>query len=65
MKLKTILLSIFLLSIVAVNAQKFITTKGKDIIGIDGKPFLMKDENRKEAETKVKQWLEKIKLTKE
>jgi hypothetical protein len=45
MKLKTILLSIFLLSIVAVNAQKFITTKGKDIIGIDGKPFLMKGTN--------------------
>jgi len=45
MKLKTILLSIFLLSIVAVNAQKFITTKGKDIIDADGKPFLMKGTN--------------------
>jgi len=45
MKLKTILLGIFLISIVAVNAQKFITTKGKDIIGIDGKPFLMKGTN--------------------
>ena len=28
----------------------------------DGKAFLMKDENRKEAETKVKKWLRKIKI---
>ncbi|QEC67366.1 glycoside hydrolase family 5 protein [Panacibacter ginsenosidivorans] len=27
------------------NAQKFITTKGKNIIGVDGKPFLMKGTN--------------------
>jgi flavodoxin len=39
------------------------TTRGG--VDRDGKAFLMKDENRKEAETKVKQWLEKIKLTKE
>src|SRR6266581_7861425 len=35
------------------------TTRGG--VDRDGKAFLMKDENRKEAETKVKQWLEKIK----
>jgi flavodoxin len=39
------------------------TTKGG--VDGDGKAFLMKDENRKEAETKVKQWLQKIKLMKE
>ena len=39
------------------------TTRGG--VDRDGKAFLIKDENRKEAETKVKQWLEKIKLTKE
>lgn len=39
------------------------TTKG----GVDreDKAFLMKDENRKEAENKVKQWLKKIELMKE
>jgi len=42
--------------------EGFTTRGGADR---DGKAFLMKDENRKEAETKVKQWLEKIKLTKE
>jgi flavodoxin len=31
----------------------------------DGKAFLMKDENTKEAERKVKQWLEKIKVIKD
>jgi len=39
------------------------TTRGG--VDKDGKAFLTKDENRKEAEKKVKQWLEKIKLTKE
>src|SRR6266498_1341005 len=39
------------------------TTRGG--VERDGKPFLMKDENRKEAETKVKQWLEKIKVIKD
>ena len=36
------------------------TTRG----GVNGagKAFLMKDENRKEAETKVKKWLRKIKI---
>jgi flavodoxin len=38
------------------------TTRGG--VDRDGKAFLMKDENRKEAETKVKQWLEKIKVNK-
>jgi flavodoxin len=39
------------------------TTRG----GVDrnGKAFLMKNENRKEAETEVKKWLQKIKLMKE
>lgn len=31
----------------------------------DGKAFLTKEENRKEAETAVKQWLQKIKVIKE
>ena len=39
------------------------TTRGG--VDRDGKAFLMKDENRKEAETKVKQWLEKIKVIKD
>jgi flavodoxin len=38
------------------------TTRGG--VDRDGKAFLMKDENRKVAETKVKQWLEKIKVIK-
>lgn len=45
MKFKTIIF--WCLTMIAVNAsaQKFITTKGKDIIGVDGKPFLMKGTN--------------------
>jgi flavodoxin len=39
------------------------TTKGG--VDRDGKAFLVKDENRKEAEKEVKKWLQKIKLTKE
>ena len=39
------------------------TTRGG--VDRDGKAFLMKDENRKEAETKVKKWLQKIKVIKE
>jgi len=31
--------------IVHVHAQKFISTKGKDIVGVDGKPFLIKGTN--------------------
>jgi flavodoxin len=36
------------------------TTRGG--VDRDGKAFLMKDENRKEAETEVKKWLRKIKI---
>ena len=46
MKLKKCLL--LLLTIVVINAeaqQKFITSKGKEIIGTDGKPFLIKGTN--------------------
>jgi len=39
------------------------TTRGG--LESDGQPRLSKDENAKEAETKVKKWLEKIKLIKE
>lgn len=39
------LLVIFLFVALQLHAQKFITTKGKDIIGTDGKPFLMKGTN--------------------
>jgi len=39
------------------------TTRGG--VDRDGKAFLMKDENRKEAERKVKQWMEKIKVIKD
>ena len=38
------------------------TTKGG--MDSDGQPRLMKDENRKEVETKVKKWLQKIKVIK-
>ena len=39
------------------------TTRGG--VDKDGKAFLTKDENRKEAEVEVKQWLQKIKVIKE
>jgi len=39
------------------------TTKGG--VDKDGKAFLTKDENRKKAETEVKEWLQKIKVIKE
>jgi flavodoxin len=39
------------------------TTRGG--LDNDGKAFLTRDENRKEAETAVKQWLQKIKVIKE
>lgn len=45
MKFKFTLLFCLLLIIVNVHAQKFISTKGKDIVGIDGKPFLIKGTN--------------------
>jgi len=45
MKFKSTLLFCLLLMIVNVHAQKFISTKGKDIIGVDGKPFLIKGTN--------------------
>ncbi|MEP6844627.1 MAG: cellulase family glycosylhydrolase [Panacibacter sp.] len=45
MKLKTILLYGVLLLTISATAQKFISTKGKDIIGVDGKTFLMKGTN--------------------
>ncbi len=47
MKLKQILLYIILASVTFLPAQtkKFITVKGKEIIGVDGKPFLMKGTN--------------------
>jgi len=47
MKLKHLLLLIAIASVSILNAQtkKFITVKGKEIIGVDGKPFLMKGTN--------------------
>ena len=45
MKLKTIFFCCFVIIVIHATAQKFITTKGKDIIGVDGKPFLMKGTN--------------------
>ena len=47
MKLKQVLLFIILASATFLPAQtkKFITVKGKEIIGVDGKPFLMRGTN--------------------
>src|SRR5678816_4404165 len=45
MKHKIIFFCCLLTFAIQTNAQKFITTKGKDIIGVDGKPFLMKGTN--------------------
>lgn len=45
MKRITIVLACVLFAGAHVHAQKFISTKGKDIIGVDGKPFLMKGTN--------------------
>ena len=47
MKLKQFLLFIILASATFLSAQtkKFITVKGKEIIGVDGKPFLMRGTN--------------------
>src|SRR5437667_12492410 len=47
MQFKTFFFTLLFASIIATNiyAQKFITTKGKDIIGVDGKPFLIKGTN--------------------
>src|SRR2546423_1136402 len=47
MKLKTVFFTFLFISTIAVHVypQKFITTKGKDIIGIGGKPFLIKGTN--------------------
>lgn len=46
MKFKKFFLVFFLVACITnAHSQKFITTKGKDIIGVDGKPFLMKGTN--------------------
>jgi len=45
MKHKILLTLLLVYSTANVHAQKFISTKGKDIIGVDGKPFLMKGTN--------------------
>jgi endoglucanase len=47
MKLKTLFFILLLTSTITAHVYppKFITTKGKDIIGIDGKPFLIKGTN--------------------
>ncbi len=46
MKLKiTLLVSLSLILLAANAQQKFISTKGKEIIGTDGKPFLIKGTN--------------------
>ncbi|MGI8950399.1 MAG: glycoside hydrolase family 5 protein [Chitinophagaceae bacterium] len=46
MKLKTFFfIFAFALLLASARAQKFISTKGKDIIGVDGKPFLIKGTN--------------------
>lgn len=45
MKFRTLLLCSVTVFAISASAQKFITTKGKDIIGIDGKPFMMKGTN--------------------
>jgi aryl-phospho-beta-D-glucosidase BglC (GH1 family) len=46
MKFKLVLtFLLFTLGPAAIHAQKFISTKGKDIIGVDGKPFLIKGTN--------------------
>lgn len=44
------------------KVQEGFTIKGG--MDSDGQPFLTKDKNRKEAETKVKQWLQKLKVIK-
>jgi endoglucanase len=46
MKFKCVFLScVIVLTIANVSAQKFVSTKGKDVIGVDGKPFLIKGTN--------------------
>lgn len=45
MKLQSILLLFFIGIANAANSQHFITTKGKEVIGTDGKPFLIKGTN--------------------
>lgn len=45
MKLKIFFTSIFFTAAFCLHAQNFISSKGKEIIGVDGKPFLMKGTN--------------------
>ncbi|CAN5612694.1 hypothetical protein BH10BAC2_BH10BAC2_05950 [soil metagenome] len=45
MKLKSIFLCCLVMLAINTTAQKFISTKGKDVIGVDGKPFLMRGTN--------------------
>lgn len=45
MKLNIIFLYCLVILAINATAQNFISTKGKDIIGVDGKPFLMKGTN--------------------
>src|SRR5881628_3574323 len=46
MKIKFMMLSCCIaFTIGNISAQEFISTKGKDINGVDGKPFLMKGTN--------------------
>jgi endoglucanase len=45
MKFKIIFLYCLVMLAINTTAQKFISTKGKDIIGVDGKTFLMKGTN--------------------
>jgi len=46
MKFKTIFFTLLFSLVItfSVQSQKFISAKGKDIIGVDSKPFLIKEQ---------------------